>query len=67
MILTADPVASHRYGLDLTRRHGLIVFVAQPPEIKFDFNDFVFRDLSVLMSRERYGVDDLQSVFQVLQ
>lgn len=48
MILTADPVPSHRYGLDLTRRHGLIVFVAQPPEIKFDFNDFIFRDLTVV-------------------
>lgn len=48
MILTADPVSSHRYGLDLTRRHGLVVIVAQPEKFEFNFNDFIFRDLTIV-------------------
>lgn len=48
MILTADPLSSHRYGLDLTRKHGLIVVVAQPEKFEFDFNDVIFRDLTIV-------------------
>lgn len=50
MILTADPLSSQRYGLDIVRRHGLVVVVAQPPEIKFQFKDFIFRDLTIVGS-----------------
>ena len=50
VILTADPLSSQRYGLDIVRRHGLVVFVAQPPEIKFEFRDFIFRDLTIVGS-----------------
>lgn len=48
MILTADPISSHRYGFDLTRKHGLVVVVAQPDKFEFNFNDVIFRNLTIV-------------------
>jgi len=65
MILTADPVASHRYGLDLTRRHGLVVVVCQPPKFEFTFNDFIFRDLTIV-GHLHGNEDDLQETVDLV-
>ena len=65
MILTADPISSHRYGLDLTRRHGLVVIVAQPSKFEFDFNDFIFRDLT-LVGHLHGNEKDLQEVVDLV-
>lgn len=50
MILTADPLSSQRYGLDIVRRHGRVVYVAQPPDIQFNFKDLIFKNLTIVGS-----------------
>jgi D-arabinose 1-dehydrogenase-like Zn-dependent alcohol dehydrogenase len=65
MILTADPVQSHRYGIDLVRRHGKVVIVAQPPKFDFNWNDFIFRDLTFIGHLHGNG-DDLQEVVDLV-
>lgn len=65
MILTADPVSSHRYGLDLTRKHGLVVIVAQPSKFEFTFNDFIFRNLT-LVGHMHGNEKDLQAVVDLV-
>jgi propanol-preferring alcohol dehydrogenase len=65
MILTADPVASHRFGVDLTRRHGTVVIVAQPPKFDFNWNDFIFRDLTMI-GHLHGNSDDLQEVVDLV-
>ncbi|WVF65585.1 hypothetical protein IAT40_000315 [Kwoniella sp. CBS 6097] len=46
-IPTADPVSSQTFAAAITRRHGHLILVAQPPEIKFDFRNFIFQDLTL--------------------
>jgi D-arabinose 1-dehydrogenase-like Zn-dependent alcohol dehydrogenase len=65
MILTADPVQSHRYGVDLVRRHGKVVIVAQPPKFDFNWNDFIFRDLTFIGHLHGNG-SDLQEVVDIV-
>jgi len=65
MILTADPVQSHRYGIDLVRRHGKVVIVAQPPKFDFNWNDFIFRDLTFIGHLHGNG-SDLQEVVDIV-
>ena len=48
--MTADPLSSQRYGLDIVRRHGLVVYAAQPPEIQFNFKDLIFKNLTIVGS-----------------
>ena len=64
VILTADPLESQRYGLDIVRRHGLVIVVAQPPEIKFEFKDFIFRDLTIVGSLHG-NTDDLRGTIDL--
>ncbi|WVQ63959.1 uncharacterized protein L199_002116 [Kwoniella botswanensis] len=56
-ILTADPPSSHRFALSLTRRHGQVILVAQPPELHFDFKNFIFQDLTLSGSLHGNEVD----------
>jgi D-arabinose 1-dehydrogenase-like Zn-dependent alcohol dehydrogenase len=65
MILTADPLQSHRYGIDLVRRHGKVVIVAQPPKFDFNWNDFIFRDLT-FVGHLHGNSDDLQEVVDLV-
>ncbi|OCF35536.1 hypothetical protein I316_02588 [Kwoniella heveanensis BCC8398] len=46
-ILTADPVSSQTFAATITRRHGHLILVAQPPELKFEFKNFIFQDLTL--------------------
>lgn len=64
MILTADPAAAQRYGVEITRRHGTFVVVAQPETVSFSFRDFVFRDLTVIGSLQG-DVLDLEETIAV--
>jgi len=59
-ILTADPESAQRFGLDITRRHGLFIAVSQPPSFAFTFRDFVFRDITVVGTMHG-TVDDLRA------
>ncbi|WRT69024.1 uncharacterized protein IL334_006006 [Kwoniella shivajii] len=56
-ILTADPISSQSFGTSITRRHGHIILVAQPPELKFDFKNFIFQDLTLSGSLHGNEVD----------
>jgi propanol-preferring alcohol dehydrogenase len=64
MILTADPVAAQRYAVEVTRRHGTFVVVAQPETVSVSFRDFVFRDLTVIGSLQG-DVHDLEETIAV--
>ncbi|GFZ49271.1 hypothetical protein JCM24511_07390 [Saitozyma sp. JCM 24511] len=63
-ILTADPAAAQQYGVEITRRHGTFVVVAQPETVSFSFRDFVFRDLTVIGSLQG-DVRDLEETIAV--
>ncbi|WVW79311.1 hypothetical protein I302_101278 [Kwoniella bestiolae CBS 10118] len=56
-ILTADPTSSHTFALSLTRRHGHVILVAQPPELNFNFKNFIFQDLTLSGSLHGNEVD----------
>ncbi|WWC73112.1 uncharacterized protein I206_107077 [Kwoniella pini CBS 10737] len=56
-ILTADPTSSHSFALNLTRRHGHIILVAQPPELNFNFKNFIFQDLTLSGSLHGNEID----------
>jgi D-arabinose 1-dehydrogenase-like Zn-dependent alcohol dehydrogenase len=36
--------------MDILRRHGLFVIVAQPPKLEFEFSNFIFKDVTVVGS-----------------
>ncbi|WWC64044.1 uncharacterized protein I303_106650 [Kwoniella dejecticola CBS 10117] len=61
-ILTADPPSSHSYALSLTRRHGHVILVAQPPELSFNFKNFIFQDLTLSGSLHGNEVDLKETV-----
>ncbi|WVQ93247.1 hypothetical protein IAU59_000313 [Kwoniella sp. CBS 9459] len=46
-IPTADPVSSQTFAASITRRHGHLILVAQPPELRFNFKNFIFQDLTL--------------------
>lgn len=48
VLLTADPLAAQRYALDVTRVHGKFVLVSQPPKLEYNFNDLIFRDITMV-------------------
>jgi D-arabinose 1-dehydrogenase-like Zn-dependent alcohol dehydrogenase len=50
--------------MDILRRHGLVVFVAQPPEIHFNFFDLIFKNLTVVGSLHG-NANDLRATIDI--
>ncbi|KAK8843346.1 hypothetical protein IAR55_007002 [Kwoniella newhampshirensis] len=46
-IIAADALPAQSYAAQITRRHGHLILVAQPPQLQFDFRNFIFQDLTL--------------------
>ncbi|ORX39094.1 chaperonin 10-like protein [Kockovaella imperatae] len=56
-ILTSDPLSAQRYAMDITRRHGTYVVVSQPDDLRFTYQDIIFKDLTIIGSLHGWTED----------
>ncbi|GFZ47409.1 hypothetical protein JCM24511_05152 [Saitozyma sp. JCM 24511] len=50
VILTADALPAQRFAMDILRRHGRFVLVAQPSKVELGYADFIFKDVTLVGS-----------------
>nr|ODN90557.1 alcohol dehydrogenase [Cryptococcus depauperatus CBS 7841] len=61
-ILTSPDPSSYPFAANLTRSHGVLVLLAQPPKLEFDYSTFLAKDLTLTGSLHGNEVDLKETV-----